>query len=212
MTYAQNRLMALTKKQKEIYDYICRYYQEHGVSPTQKEIKEEFSFKSFGSVQKYISYLTDAGLLENDWNARRGLKPATIKEDRNDNEIALLGDVAAGIPIEAIENPSETITIPDHMRKIRGPLFALHVVGDSMIEDGILDGDIIVCRHQVTANQGETIVAVVDGEATVKKFFKKKNLIELHPANKTMKPFLIDPSEQDVKVAGVLVGLMRFYE
>lgn len=204
--------MALTKKQKEIYDYICRYYQEHGVSPTQKEIKEEFDFKSFGSVQKYISYLNEAGLLENDWNARRGLKPANLKKDIPDNEIALLGDVAAGIPIEAIENPTETIAIPDHLRKVRGPLFALHVVGDSMIEDGILDGDIIICRHQVNANQGQTVVAVVDGEATVKKFYQKKNIIELHPANKTMKPFLIDPSEQDVKVAGVLVGLMRSYE
>lgn len=214
--------MALTKKQKEIYDYICSYFDKNGVAPTQKEIKEHFSFKSFGSVQRYIKYLKDEGLLETDWNARRGLKPQTKKEQSTnnvssansfeENEIALLGDVAAGIPIEAIENPTNTISVPPGLINKSGKHFALNVCGDSMIDDGILDGDIIICRYQQTANQGQTVVALVDGEATVKRFYKTKNIIELHPANKTMKPFRIDPKEQEVSLAGVLVGLIRSYE
>jgi SOS regulatory protein LexA len=206
--------MAITKKQKEVFDYIRSYNAKNGYAPTQREIKEHFDLKSFGSVQRYIKYLTDSGHLESDWNARRGL---VIKEDEpafppaDSLEIPLLGLVAAGNPILALENPTETVAIPLSMIRPKGQHFALRVKGDSMIEDGILEDDIIICQHQSTAQNGERVVAVIDGEATVKKFYKNRQQIELHPANARLRPIMIGPDVTDFKIAGVVVGLLRSY-
>ena len=207
--------MTITKKQKEVLDFITAYWDEHEVAPTQKEIKEAFALKSFGSVQRYLKYLKDAGHIDSDWNARRGLKPKdTQTSNLNDNtiDIPLLGDVAAGIPIEAIENPDNTIGVPSHMIRDNKKYYALNVKGDSMIEDGILDGDVIVCRHQQNANRGQTVIAIVDGEATVKRYSPNKNMIELIPANSSMKSIMVDPRESEFSIAGILIGLMRTYE
>lgn len=209
--------MAITKKQKEVFDYICEYTRNNGYAPTQREIKDHFGFKSFGSVQAYLKYLVSAGYLETDWNARRGITLAAEEPAKASKAIAAdveeipwLGNVAAGIPIEAIENPSETIQVPRSMVSKGGNYFALSVQGDSMIEAGILEGDVIVCRHQTNADNGQVIVAVVDGEATVKTLNKQKKGIELIPANSRMRPFMIEP-DQDFRIAGILVGLMRSY-
>jgi repressor LexA len=173
-----------------------------------------------------MKYLIDAELIEMDWNARRGIRVLDTSEQTPDipppaqgpvstnnlfEEIPLLGDVAAGNPIEALENPSETTFVPTHMINRPGKYYALNVCGDSMIEDGIHDGDVLVCRQQQNANQGQTIIAVVDNEATCKKFFKRKNTIELHPANERLSPFIIN-EDQDFRVAGIVVGLLRSYE
>ena len=196
----------LTKKQKEVFDYICAYIDEHSVSPTQIEIKEYFGFKSLGSVQDYIKYLIQAGYLKSDPNAVRGLVPVTHSEPSI--EIPLLGKVAAGNPIEVI-NEHETISVPKHMVR-QGTYYALTVSGQSMIEDGILDGDLIIVKKTNQAVNGETIVATLDHEATVKRYFKKGKQIELHPANSTMKPILVkDDNEFEIK--GTLVGLLRNY-
>ena len=208
--------MGITKKQKEVLDFIKSYWDKHQVAPTQKEIKEAFGLKSFGSVQRYLKYLKDSGHLENDWNARRGLKPveeqvAKVQVEAG-VEIPLLGDVAAGIPIEAIENPDQTIQVPTHMIHGNHRFYALSVKGDSMIEDGIFEDDIIICKHQTTANRNQTIIALVDGEATVKRYQPRKNTVELIPANSTMSPIIVDPSVSEFSIAGVLVGLMRSYE
>lgn len=210
--------MAITKKQKEVFDYICEYSQKNGYAPTQREIKDHFGFKSFGSVQAYLKYLVNAGYLETDWNARRGITLSGPNEPARSptvsstdiEEIPWLGNVAAGIPIEAIESPSETIQVPRSMVAKGGRYFALSVQGDSMIEAGILEGDVIVCRHQSQADNGQIVVAVVDGEATVKTINKKKNAIELIPANSRMRPFMIE-ADQDFRIAGILVGLLRSY-
>lgn len=206
--------MQLTKKQTAFYDFILSYTRENGFAPTQKEIKEFFNFKSFGSVQRYLKYLVDANLIELDWNARRGIKLIGQKKQELDpsqfEEVPLLGDVAAGIPIEAIENPSQSITIPAHMIRSSSKHFALKVKGDSMIEDGIFEEDLIIVKHQATANQGQTVVAVVDGEATVKRYKKHQNKIELIPANSSMDSIWVNP-EQNFQIAGVLVGLIRNY-
>jgi repressor LexA len=125
--------------------------------------------------------------------------------------IPLLGLVAAGNPIEAIENYDQTISIPSSMVKSGKQYFALTVQGDSMIEDGILEDDVIICEHAPKARTGQTVVAVIDGEATVKKFHQhdeKNNIIELHPANSRLSPILVTP-EQDFKFAGIVVGLFR---
>ena len=201
--------MGITTKQKEVFDYIKTYTHTNGYAPTQKEIKEHFGFKSFGSVQRYIKYLVNANYLYRDWNARQGLK--ILKDDNNPvTEIPLFGDVAAGIPIEAIENPTETINVPEYMLRAPHRYYALTVQGSSMIDDHILDGDIIVCKWQQQATRGQTVVAVIDGEATVKKFHPKSDCIELHPANKTMSPIIVDP-DRDFRIVGVIVGLVRSY-
>jgi repressor LexA len=213
--------MGLTRKQKEVLDFILRYNHNNGLAPTQKEIKEFFGLKSFGSVNRYLKYLQEAGLIEVDWNARRGIRvidesekktPVALKKKSHHDysEIPLLGDVAAGDPIAAIENPSETTIVPTQMLKGDGKFYALSVNGDSMIEDGIFDGDTLICKYQADANQGQTVIAVVDEEATVKKYFKKSNSIELHPANERLRPFKI-AKDQDFRIAGIVVGLIRSY-
>ena len=212
--------MALTKKQKEVYEYIKTYFQENGYSPTQKEIKDHFELKSFGSVNRYMKYLLDANLIEQDWNARRGIKILEFEKEEESNVIEasssfetlpLLGDVAAGNPIEAIESTSDFITIPKSMISGAKRHYALSVKGDSMIEDGIHDGDTLICRHEVTAKQGQTVIALLDNEATVKRFYKKKNQYELHPANERLVPIIVEP-DQHFQIAGVVVGLIRNYE
>lgn len=206
--------MGITKKQKDVYEYIRSYTHTQGIAPTQKEIKEHFNLKSFGSVQRYLKYLTDAGLLETNWNERRGLQVKDWASDESSEptiELPLLGLVAAGNPIEAIENPTDTINVPVSFIKSGERHFALRVRGDSMIEDGILEEDIIICKYQQTARLGERVVAVIDGEATVKKYVPKGKSIELHPANSRLRPILVDP-ESDFRLVGKVVGLIRLYE
>lgn len=204
--------MAITKKQKEFYDYIVAYNQEHGHSPTQKEIKDHFGLKSFGSVQKYLQYLNKEGLLETQWNQRRSLEiKSETPVDSDSDQIPLLGLVAAGNPIEAIENPTNTISVPKNLLKGGFRYFALTVKGDSMIEAGILENDVLVCRSTKEARNGQIVVAVVNGEATVKTFSQQKKSIELLPANKNYSPIVVDESVEDFKIVGNLVGLLRSY-
>jgi repressor LexA len=203
--------MSLTKKQKQVYDYIVEYLEENGYSPTQMEIKEHFGFKSLGSVQDYIKYLKNANYIQNDINSVRGLTPLGFGSQSNQNEniieIPLHGKVAAGNPIEAQEG-SDTIPVPISMIG-KGTHYALTVSGESMIEDGILDGDVIIIKEQKNANNGDTVIALINNEATVKRFYKKKSEIELHPANSSMKPILV--RDGDFQIKGVLVGLLRSY-
>lgn len=197
--------MALTKKQKDVLDFITEYVRENGYSPTQKEIQEHFGFKSLGSVQDYIKYLTNGGYLNNDSHSVRGLMPSTVQQ--NSEDIPLLGSIAAGTPIEAIEN-SDTISVPVHMLG-RGRHYALKVKGESMIEAGILNGDVAIIKHQTQAENGQIVVAVVDNETTLKRYFKKSKQIELHPENKSMKPIVIKDKECEIR--GLMVGLIRTY-
>lgn len=202
----------ITKKQKEVFDYIKDYIQENEISPSQKEIKDHFNFKSFGSVQRYLKYLVDSGYIKNQWNERRGLQlvgSEPVEEETPANEIPLIGRVAAGNPVLALENPDEFVTVPDHMTSGNHRYFALTVTGLSMIDEGILEEDIIVCRQQQEAREGQIVVAVIEGEATVKKYFRKPNAIELHPANKDMHPIIVD--HNNFYIAGVVVGLLRDY-
>jgi SOS regulatory protein LexA len=229
----------ITKKQKQVYDYICSYIEENGYAPTQKEIGEYFGLKSLGSVQDYIKYLVNAGYLKNDPNSVRGLEPAVLDffshprlseskvsennyahELNNINQsnlidIPLMGKVAAGIPIEAVEG-SDSISVPSSLIKTTksgkqaGVHFALTVQGNSMIEDGILDGDIIIVKQQSSASNGETVVATINNEATVKRYKKEKNDILLIPANSSMKPIAVSPSDP-FEIKGILVGLFRSY-
>lgn len=197
--------MGLTKKQKEVYDFISHYEEVNGYAPTQMEIGRHFKLKSLGSVQKYIQYLMEEGLVVRNWNARRGLKLHGTMDRAA--VVPLLGNVAAGKPIEAIENVSN-LSVSKSLLK-GDNCFALNVCGDSMIEDGILDGDIIIVRKQANAEQGETVVALINGEATVKKFYRNGNNIELRPANENLSPLFV--SAGDFGLGGVVISLMRKY-
>ena len=215
--------MALSKKQKEVYDYIKDYSLAHGYSPTQNEIKEYFDLKSLGSVQRYIKYLVNAGLLVNEGNAHRGLKvivsgpdgglpQPSFPEPANTPpqlSIPLIGKVAAGNPTLAVEDYDDTVSIPTDMITSPSPHFALQVEGESMIEAGILPGDLVVCRQQRHADNGEIVVAIWEGEATVKKYYHQGDKIELRPCNSSMESFW--PTSETFFLAAVVVGLLRRY-
>ncbi len=201
----------ITKKQKAVLEFINEYFKINGISPTQKEIKDHFNLKSFGSVQRYLKYLKEAGLISSEWNSRRGLKAINDESKDHDNfpKIPIIGEIAAGNPIEAIENCNDFINVPVTMIKKSGTHFGLNVTGDSMIDLGINDGDLAVIRSQQQANNGDIIAAIIDGEATLKTFEKNNKTLRLLPANKNYSPIIVNSSS--FQIAGVLTGIIRAY-
>ena len=197
--------MNLTRRQKEILDFIRNYRNSHGISPTQREIRENFGLSSFGTVQKHLKRLEEKGALSREWNRSRGISPAV--ERASSREVALLGYVAAGRPIEPFPD-EERIEVPASLLG-KGEHFVLRVRGDSMIEDGIRDGDYVVVARRETAQNGQTVVALVRGEATLKRYYAEGSRIRLQPANASMKPMTVDI--RDVTVQGVVTGLIRSY-
>jgi len=198
-------MMNLTKRQKEILDFIRSYRTEQGISPTQREIREQFQLSSFGTVQKHLKRLEEKGALSRQWNRSRGISPAADKPAAR--EIALLGSVAAGRPIEPFPD-DETIEVPSSLLG-KGEHFVLRVRGDSMVEDGIRDGDYVVVSRRASAANGQTVVALVRGEATLKRYYSEGARVRLQPANAAMKPIIEDA--RDVTVQGVVTGLIRDY-
>lgn len=194
----------LTPKQKALYDYICDFSQANGYPPSQQEIATAFGWSSLGTVQNYLVRLVREGVLEKNWNAKRGLK--VMQPPSSAIELPLVGLVAAGKPIEAIET-ADSIEVPASMVG-PGENFVLRVQGDSMIGDGILDGDYVVVRKQAQADSGQTVIALLSGEATVKRLLRRGTSIELHPANPTMQPLIVDGAE-DFRIEGVVVGVIR---
>lgn len=218
-------LLSLTPKQKAMLDFIRRFTEQNGYAPSQKEIAGHFGFSSLGTVQNYLSRLQEHGLLQKDWNARRGILLAhpTRREalaGRQPPSVALplAGRVAAGRPIEAIET-QDRIDVPLTLLKGNDTenLFVLRVAGESMIEDGILDGDFAIIRKQARAENGQTVVALLNGEATIKRYRQARGRVELIPANPRFKPLVVidaaDPDQAvpDFKIEGVLVALLRRY-
>ena len=196
--------MNLTKRQKEIIDFIRSYRAEHGISPTQREIREKFRLSSFGTVQKHLKRLEEKGALKRDWNRSRGISPLS---EASGARVALLGLVAAGRPIEPFP-VEETIEVPASLLG-KGEHFVLRVRGDSMIEDGIRDGDFVVVSRRANAQNGQTVVALVRGEATLKRYYSEGARVRLQPANAAMKPITVDARE--IVVQGVVTGLIRDY-
>ena len=200
--------LTLTPKQKEILDFIRAYRQKRGLSPTQREICEEFGYSSFGTLQKHIRLLLEKGALVRDWNKRRSL--VLVEEDKPAGavEIPLAGRIAAGQPIEP-EPEGETVAVPDMLTR-KGQNYVLRMNGSSMIDDGIHDGDFVVVNRREKAANGEMVAALLNGEATLKRFYREADgRIRLQPANERMKPIWVH--EGDLKVQGVVVGLMREY-
>ncbi len=217
-TYAYDLNMPLTPKQKQFIEFIDDFKRKQGFAPSQAEIARHFGFRSLGTVQRYLTRLREQGLLERaPANARRGLAVKSNLAWMEDGDTAkmssrqrmtlpLLGRVAAGQPIEAIETLNE-IEVPSSLIR-RGDHFALQVSGQSMIEDGILDGDFVIVQKQRTAECGQMVVALVDDAATVKRFYPKKESIELHPANPLYHPIIVRP-DQSFQIEGVVTGVIR---
>jgi repressor LexA len=204
----------LTPKQKQVLDFIQSYRQEKDYAPSQQEIATHFGFRSLGTVQHYLTQLEGLGLLQKSLNARRGLSTGSASKEALDAEasvhwLPVLGKVAAGRPIDAVANQG-SIEVPFSLMGRSGKHFALQVQGDSMVGDGILDGDFVVIRQQQMANNGETVVAIVENEATIKKYFKRGSIIELHAANPAYPPILIDEGlSRSFRIEGILTGLIR---
>jgi len=201
--------MKLTEKQKAFLGFISRYMEDWGRSPSFEEICAHFGFTSYNTVTTYLKTLERKGYirLPREKNRKRAVEVISPVETRR-FEFPLLGKVAAGKPIEAVED-IDAIEVPPSMIG-RGDHFVLKVKGDSMKEDGILEGDFIVVRKQPTAENGETVVALINNEATVKRYYKKEDQVELRPAHADMAPIIV--KEGDLHIQGRVVGVMRHYK
>ena len=200
----------LTRRQQEIYDYLRQHLDDFPHPPTLDELCDALGLKSRGSLHKQIQALIEAGLIEPMHNLRRGIR--LVEDDdmqvSDADTLPLYGYIAAGQPIEAISNP-EQIDVPAQLRT-PNPCYVLEVRGDSMIEEGILDGDWVVIEHREQARNGEIVVALVDDEeATLKRLEKNPHEIVLHPANSELSAMRFSPER--IKIQGVLVGQMRRY-
>ena len=200
----------LTPRQKEILDFIREFTTSKGFSPTHREICEAFGYSSYGTAHKHLKLLQEKGFLRRHWNQKRGLELADSDLDSQpvaEGELPFLGRIAAGKPIEALPG-NEIVTVPSHLLGDRGKdHFVLEVVGDSMIEEGIHDGDLVVVARRDVADPGEMVVALVEDEATLKRLYPEGPIVRLQPANARMQPLRV-PAET-VKVQGIVVGLMR---
>ena len=200
--------MFLTKRQKELFDFLDGYLAEHGYAPTLEEIGARFNLSSLATVHKHLTNLEQKGLIRRTWNHSRAIELVPRGKARTAVELPLLGRVAAGRPIEALE-AADAIAVPEEFVR-RHNTFVLRVVGSSMVDDGILDGDYIVVEERPTAENGETVVATINGEATVKRFYRERaGKIRLQPANDTMQPIVA--RERDIDVRGVVVAVLRKY-
>ena len=198
--------MALTRRQREIYDFVRGFVGERGYSPSLEEIGAHFGLSSVATVHKHVQHLVEKGLLKKAWNRSRSVEPV---EEEGGSTLPLLGTVSAGAPIEAIEG-DESIAVPAEMAGRPGERFVLQVRGDSMIEDQIADGDWVVVEKRSEARDGETVVALVGGsDATLKRFYRSGSRVRLVPANEKMQP--IEVAAEDVAIRGVLRGLIRRY-
>lgn len=195
----------LTRRQREIYDYLAAHADEP--PPSLDELARALGMTSRGSLHRHIQALVDAGLVAPMEGKKRGVRLAETADEAEEG-LPLLGRIAAGRPIEALAQP-ERFDVPPQLRRNR-PCYVLQVEGDSMIDDGIFDGDWVVVEERRTADNGELVVALVDGEeATLKRIEQRPDRVILHPANAAHEPQVYRPEQ--VAVQGVVVSQMRRY-
>ncbi len=202
--------VTLYRKQKQILDFISQYIQKSGYSPTLQEIANAMGLSSLATVHEHLQALIRKGVIKRFEGAVRGIEliDETIASTLNGIELPLIGFIAAGKPIEAIEDPTETVVVNSELVSKVKRCFVLQVKGDSMISEGILDGDYVVVAQQDTAENGEIVVALIDDNfATLKKYYKEKDRIRLQPANPNMQPIFA----KNVTVQGRVTGIIRRY-
>jgi len=202
--------MPLTRRQNDILVYLQRHIADQGYAPSFEEIAEHFGFQSLATVHEHLSNLERKGYIRRTFNESRSIEVLPPRGTAVATEIPVLGRVAAGTPIEAVMH-SESLAVPEEMLPSRGPNYALQVQGDSMVDAHIIDGDYVVVHGRQAAENGEMVIALINGsEATVKKFYREAGgWIRLQPANATMRPMRFQ--ERDVLIQGVVVGVIRKY-
>lgn len=207
--------MALTKRQRELYDWISEFVHKHGYSPSFEEIGQGMGLSSLATVHKHVTNLEKKGLLKRDYNRSRSIDLIAPKGKMKQvmaaaaavAELPLLGRIAAGRPVEAMENP-ETISLTDFTRS--KDVFVLEVRGDSMQDEAILDGDYILVEKTSVASNGDIVVALVDGtETTLKRIYKEGDKVRLQPSNAAMQPILVPAAA--VRIQGRVIGVLRKY-
>ena len=201
-------MQPLTKRQREILDYLNDFIQQHGYAPSLEEVGRRFGLSSLATVHKHLTNLQDKGFIKRAWNRSRSVELIPARIGGRALELPLLGYVAAGRPIEAITS-TETITVPEALVGKRDT-YVLRVKGDSMIDEQIRDGDFVIVEDRKTATNGEMVIALLAGsDVTLKKFYKEQDQVRLQPANPTMAAIVVPAA--DVQVQGVVIGVMRRY-
>ena len=200
----------LSKRQQDILEYIKVAVREKGYPPSVREIGEAVGLASSSTVHGHLARLESKGLIRRDPTKPRAIEILDLDEDTIPRQrvvnVPLIGKVTAGQPITAVENVEEFFPLPERMAPSDEQVFMLEIMGDSMIEAGILDGDFVIVRQQQTANNGDIVVAMTDeDEATVKRFFKEKDYVRLQPENSTMDPIIL----RNVSILGKVVGVYR---
>lgn len=200
--------MPLTRKQREILDFLSEAIQDQGFAPSFEEIAERFGYQSLATVHEHLTNLERKGYIRRNYNESRAIEVLPPRGVAGATEIPLLGTVAAGYPIESMMS-GEVVHVPDAMIPRRGANYALRVRGDSMVDEQISDGDLVVVNGRGSADNGEMVIALVNGnEATVKRFYREPGgWIRLQPANATMSPLRYQ--EDDVLIQGIVVGVIR---
>jgi repressor LexA len=200
--------MTLTRKQRDILDYVTTMIEAQGLAPSFGEIAEHFGYNSLATVHEHLSNIEQKGYIRRGHNESRAIEILPPRGTAGATEIPLLGTVAAGMPIESVM-AGEVVQVPDSMLPRRGPNYALKVQGESMIDEQILDGDLVVVNGRESADNGEMVIALVNGsEATVKRFYREPGgWIRLQPSNTTMRPMRFQ--EGDVLIQGIVVGVIR---
>lgn len=200
--------VTLYKRQRQILDFISQFIQKNGFSPTLSEIAKAIGVSSLATVHEHLAAMAKKGVLKRYNGAVRGLEllDKAVSQLTNGIELPVLGFIAAGAPLEPYSDPNATLTVSPGLVSGKKRSFVLQVKGDSMVEDGILDGDFVVVEEQETARNGEIVVALLEnGFATLKRFFKETTRVRLEPANAKMAPIFA----RRVRIQGRVVGVMR---
>jgi repressor LexA len=199
--------MHLTKKQKQIYDFLNGFINEHGYAPSIAEIGEHFGLSSPATIHKHLTNLEAKGLIQRHKNMSRAIEMPHADVAPSVVEAPLLGEIVAGAPVRAYDDATATISIPEDMVG-RNRTYVLKVRGESMIEDAIRDGDMVIVDERSWADNGETVVALIDNEsATLKRYYREGKMIRLQPANAAMAPIMVE--EERLTIQGVVIGLIR---
>jgi repressor LexA len=200
--------MSLTKRQREILTYLANYSEEHGYAPSFEEIATQFNYNSLATVHEHLTNLERKGYIKRAYNESRGIELMPSEVLPRAMSLPLLGTVAAGLPIEAVRVP-ESIGVPEDLVRRSGNHYVLRVRGNSMIDEQIRDGDFVIVNEKHSADNGEMVIALIDGtSATVKKFYRERDgRIRLQPANESMNPIYVH--EDEISIQGIVVGVLR---
>jgi len=201
-------VLPLTKRQREILDFLNEFIQQHGYAPSLEEVGRRFGLSSLATVHKHLTNLQEKGFIKRAWNRSRSVELLQARVGGRAVELPLLGYVAAGEPIEAIAT-AESIAVPESLVGKRDT-YVLRVRGESMIDEQIRDGDYVIVEDRKTAENGEMVIALLEhSDVTLKKFYRENGQVRLQPANPAMQPLVV-PADR-IQVQGVVIGVMRKY-